>query len=186
MAAGSESTTGYEVIGAAFGATQSSLAELVGHGVGEGLDGVTAGDDIAVQVDQGVELVEAESAVPPEQGQACRAERTAAEAVKARGRRRQRWLVVSRWAATVTPLDARPEPVADLAELVEDLSATLGQHGELVVQLRELGEQVFAVRVEAKAYFTVEPSCVTHRELTVRTVRSRGERHRCGPFRFED
>jgi hypothetical protein len=45
-------------------------AGLIAHGVGQGLDRLVAGDPVAVQVQQGVELGERESPVAPEDGEA--------------------------------------------------------------------------------------------------------------------
>jgi hypothetical protein len=60
-----------QLIGSPFGADEPALADFVAHRIGEGLDGVLAGDDIAVHVYQRVELVEAKAAVAPEEGETC-------------------------------------------------------------------------------------------------------------------
>lgn len=127
MATCTRTETRSDLVGAAFRSVESALAHLVAHGIGERLDRVSAGDRVAVHVQQRVELVESQSPIAPEQREACRAQRSAAERERVVVQRRKRRLVVPWWATAVAPLDAWPQPVAQLAEPLEDRVTPLGE-----------------------------------------------------------
>jgi hypothetical protein len=153
------------LVGAAFGADHAVLAELVGHGIGERLDRVRAGDGVPVEVEEGVELVEAQAAVAVEEGQAGGAEGAAAQrdgvALLGRGRR----LVVFGWSAATAPLGAGPEAVAEGTELVEDLEPAGRQGFELGVDSTQLVQEAVALDLELEARRSVEARRVAHGEL---------------------
>jgi len=69
VAARTDAEARRQLVDAAPGTAETTLSQLVGHGVGQGLDRMVAGDDVAVEVKEGVELVEAQLAVAAEQGQ---------------------------------------------------------------------------------------------------------------------
>jgi hypothetical protein len=134
VAAEADAEAGSKLVGAALGTTNPVLGELVAHGVGERLHGTGTVDGVAVQVEQGVELVEPEAAVALQQGQAGGAEGSADQHRGVALRRWRRWLVVTGRAAAVAPLGARPEAIAGGAERVEDLEAARGESLEIGVE----------------------------------------------------
>lgn len=160
-----EPLSGPEFVGAAFGTHDAVLRELVGHGVGKGLHGVGAGDRVAVEVQQRMELVEAQATMVPEQGQARGAERPAAQRNGVDLERREGWLVVAGWAPAVTPLGPGPEAVAECAELVEYLEAAGCQGFEALIDTAELVEQLVALDLEVESDGAVQTCGVAHGEL---------------------
>jgi len=121
-----------------------------------------------VEVEQGVQLVEAEPAVASEQREAGRAQRAAAQRYGVGLQGWVRWLVVARRAAAVAPVGAGPEAVAQRAELVEDLEAAGRQGLELFVDGRELVQEAVALDLELDACGRAEPGGVTRGELATR------------------
>ncbi len=181
MATGTDAEAGCQLVDTAGGTAQAAFSQLVGHGVGESFDGLVGGDDVPVEVEEGVQLIEAEPSVATEQGEAGRTKRATAEAVRVDAERWQGWLVVVRRATAVAPVDARPETVADLGELAGDALALFDQRLELVVEHCQGGEQLLASGVQAQASSAIEARGVAHRELAVRTVGGRSKCHG-GPF----
>lgn len=166
VAAGAVREAGCELVGAPSGAPHPALEQLVAHRVGERLHRVAPIDCIAVQVEEGVELVEAPTAVPSQQGQARGAQAASVEAAKGVVvDRRQRWLVVVRGAAAVTPLDTGPELVAQVLELVEDLRALRRERLQRGVDPGEVREEGFAAGVELVAHRRGDACGTTDREV---------------------
>jgi hypothetical protein len=60
---------------------EPTFADLVAHGVGEGFHWRRAGDRIAVEVEQRVQLVESETPVAAQQCEACGTQRSTHERV---------------------------------------------------------------------------------------------------------
>jgi hypothetical protein len=67
------------LIAAAFDAVGATLLDLVGHGIGEILRGVTAVHAVAVRVYQAVEVAQGEHAVATQDGEGHGTEATAAD-----------------------------------------------------------------------------------------------------------
>ncbi len=108
---------------------------LVAEGVGEDLDRVGAGDDVAVPVEPAVDLQERQLAVTSEDEEAGLAECGSRQGTWV-GRGRWQWPAVERrWAASSLPREGGPQGVADLLQLVEEVEALVGavDHGRLEV-----------------------------------------------------
>jgi hypothetical protein len=152
VAAGAEREVRRQLVGPTVGPAHAALGQLVAECVCERLDRVIPTNRVAVDVEEGVELVEAASAVAAQQREAGRtqlATEEAASGIVIDGR--QGRLVVVGWAASVAPVDTRPQEVAKLAQLVEDRDAIGGQCLERRVDPSELGEQRLASGVETAA-----------------------------------
>lgn len=156
-----------DLVLAAGGPDEPALAHLVAHGVGQGLDWFRAGDGVAVQVEQRVQLVQAKTPVVPQQRETRRTQRTTREQSRLLVQRWDRWLVVPGWTATVTPLGSRPEAVAQLAQLIDDGEAFGAQRVQLAVDLGQPSEQLVALDLELDADGSIEARLVPERELAV-------------------
>lgn len=165
VAARARTEAGGELVGAALGALHPTLGQLVAHRVGEGLHGSGAADGVAVQVQQGVELVEAQPAIATQQREAGGAERSADQAGRLGLQRWWRRLVVAGRATTVAPLGAGPEAVTQVAELAEDGEAARRERFELGVEDAQLVQEGVASDLQIDAGPDGETGGVTHGEL---------------------
>jgi hypothetical protein len=162
-------------------AYQPSLANLVGHGVGQRLDGCPRVDGVAVEVQQLVELVETQPTVAAEDGEACRSKLAAPERKALVVERWERRLVVTRWSATVAPVDPRPELIAKAGELVDDRPSRRPEFGEPIVDPVQARQEVVALDLETDTNAAIETCGVADHELAVGTDGTRVLGHGCRP-----
>ena len=87
-------------------------ADLIGHGVGQGLDGDRTGDCIAVEVQQGVQLGQGLGAMTDQNGDAGRAQATTPEVAVFGWERPQGSPTVGGGPPPVVVLDSWPESVS--------------------------------------------------------------------------
>jgi hypothetical protein len=80
-----------------------------------------------VEVEQGVQLVESQPTVTAKDRETRRAKRATTEQRGALVQWWKRCLVVLGWSATVAPLDAGPQTIAERAELVEDFATATAE-----------------------------------------------------------
>jgi hypothetical protein len=168
VATEADAKSGSQLVGAALGATDAVLGELVPHRIGERLHRAGAVDGVAVQVEQGVELVEAEDAVALQQREAGGAQGSTDQHRRVGLRRRRRWLVVAGRAAAVAPLGARPQAITGRAQRFEDLEAAGGESLEVGVEGAQLVQQRVALHLQVEAQSTAQAGGVAHRELAAR------------------
>jgi Mn-dependent DtxR family transcriptional regulator len=62
----------------------------------------------------------------------------------------------------MTPLDARPQPFAQVAQTVKDLAPPGREIAELVVEGRQLVEELLALAVEAETNTSREACLIAH------------------------
>jgi hypothetical protein len=151
-AAPTRAKPGVELVDASFDAAAVVAAGLVAEGVGQGLDRLVAGDAVAVEVEQGVELAEREAAVATQDRQARGAQGAAPEhAVRSReGAERG----TSTWGRSpaVVGRDQGPELVAQIFEGGQHGDAALVEPAQLAVDEVQLGEQLVTFDLEVAAF----------------------------------
>jgi hypothetical protein len=158
-----------DLVNPTLGANEPSLPQLVAHGVGERLDGIGAGNCIAIQVDQRMQFVETEALVSTKDGETRVAQRTPAERCGVVVEGRQRWLVIPWRPATMAPVDSRPESVAHITQFTKDLPALSADRVELIIHGCESSDQRAAVTFEILPSVSIEVGRVAHDELVATT-----------------
>jgi len=147
----------------------SASGALVREGVGEALDRARAGDDVAVAVEQAVEVAQALSPVPAQEGQRRGSQLDAADGSGADRRGRHGRLVHPRGTPAAVPGgEPRPEVPGVVGELVEVVPAPGREVLELAVEPGEPGTQgpvgVAAVGPQRRAARDVGDELVVARE----------------------
>jgi hypothetical protein len=128
-----------------------TAGHLVGHGIGEALDGPAGVHDVAVQVDEAVQLDERALSVPPQEGQPHRAEVAPDDGHRIGHRRWEPCAVDRGWAPALGPGDDRVEQVAERGEPAHVCEALLGQLVERGLEPRHVGVDLLLLGVEHPA-----------------------------------
>jgi hypothetical protein len=115
------------------------------------------GDDIAVQVEQGVELPERQVAVPVEEGDGDGSEAVATEGTGVGHHRREQRLVGPVWATVPAVFGDGPERVVDDERSSDERPASPDPVERLGVEGIEGIDEILALVVEAVTVEVVEP-----------------------------
>lgn len=125
----------HRLVHAALDPASSAALHLVGHGIRQAGDGPRGADDIAVAVQQGMELPQGGRAVSAQDGQACGTQLASGEGGSARSGGGQRAVVEVRGPTTVAPGDDRVELVPDRGQGCDDRPPVAAEGQEVGVYL---------------------------------------------------
>jgi hypothetical protein len=123
----------------ALGARGAPLEDLVPHGVGQGLSWVVPVDLVAVQMQQRVELRQAEFAVAVQHGEAEGAQRAAEKRARLVMRRRQGRMVWARREPSGRSMVRTPQTSVDLAKALDDPAPLGGELNGRPIEFGQLG-----------------------------------------------
>jgi hypothetical protein len=146
-----------EAVGAPIDPAGTVAVVLVAQGVGEGLDRMVVGDDVAVAVEPAVDLDEPQGAVPGEDLEAGVAEDGTDDRHRPLGRRREARVAVVRRAAAPWPGDPGVQEVPVQGEVGEQIEALLGGGLHRPVDHPQPAEHVLPLDVEAEAVAGGQP-----------------------------
>lgn len=146
-----EGGPGFEGVDAACDPLGPTGVVLVAQGVGQGLHGVVAVDDVAVAVEPGVDLDQGQCAVAGEDEQAGLAELDAAEGEGALAGRREGWATDGGWAPAALPGHGGPELVADVDQAVPHGQALVGAGHHGLLEGAQPGEELVPLDLEGEA-----------------------------------
>ncbi|QYG92037.1 hypothetical protein HC251_06025 [Iamia sp. SCSIO 61187] len=124
---------------------------LVAEGVGQGLDRVRGGDDVAVAVEPGVDVDQPLSAVAGEDLHAHVAEDRTGDGDGAGDGRGEGWVAVVRGAAAPAPGQGRVQGVALEGQQLQDLEALLGLGHHGLVELPQPVEELLPGDLDGEA-----------------------------------
>ncbi len=163
-----------------------ALACLVAHGVGQRLDRYGAVDPVAVQVQERVELGQAEPAMAVEDGYARRPQRPPPEVAMAGRQGSQGRLTVTFRPTTVVVVDPGPELLAQILEVADEGNPLVVERRERPVELAESGEQRVAGDLHPSPLDGVEGRChpIGKQVVVCRCLPAR--RHRAGIAMVEE
>jgi hypothetical protein len=140
-----------ELIDASGDAPRAMASGLVAHRVGQDLDGLFAGDPVAVQVEQGVELGERQPPVASQDGEAGSAQGAAPEEAMVGGQRAQRRTAIGLRTTPVVVGEAGPQLLPHVLEWGEHGHAAVVEAMQLAVEDQQLREEPVALDLEAVA-----------------------------------
>lgn len=126
-------------------------ADLVAHGVGQGLRGVVAGDGVAVVVEQGVERPEAEGAVTTQHGASGPAKGSTGHRPGVGLDRGQGRLTDGRRAAALLAGDDGPQLVSQLIGAAERRETATGDSEDLLLARVDVVEGLVSFDLELEA-----------------------------------
>jgi hypothetical protein len=151
---------------------------LVGHGVGQGLDGATTVHPVAVVVQQGMYLRKRQGTGPTEHGDAGAAQPATPERYRRMVQRRQSGGPVGNGLACPTVTENRHEPSALAFEFEHELTTTGGEIGQMAVDLIDVGEQAMTLVDDVLSLVPVDRTALTELVVTPRrhVVTPDGER----------
>jgi hypothetical protein len=144
------------LVGASTDSPGPSLFDLIGEGVGQGGDGRGGADEVAVAVDEGVEVAQLGGAVTAQDGEAGRAKGATAELRSAGGCGRQGRTVEVGGPDSSAPRDRRIEVVAERSERVDDRVALVREAEERLVDPSETVDEGVALDLQLDARSRVD------------------------------
>jgi len=139
-----------DLVDAALDAARPLAADLVAHGIGEQLDGVVAGDPVAVQVQQRMQLAQRQAAVTPQDGETRGPKGSAPEVPVLARQGMEGGSAAGGGASAAVALDTGPELVAELLDRREEGDSAGVQRAQLSVERVELDEERIAVDLAAE------------------------------------
>lgn len=162
-------------VGAPLDADGAPLLHLVGHGIAQRRHRATGADEVAVAVQQAVELAQAGRAVPAEDLEAGAPERPTPDGAGGGGGGRQRCAVEQRRPPPPRPLDGRVQDVTEPGEGIEDDPTVLTGLQQRAVDVGERAQQRISLHLELEAAVARQPRLLAHPEQGQSSLATRGD-----------